>query len=187
MCQWVTRSPIELSWTAKKRPVDTHRRNYIISTSISSLLLIILCLAVTLPTSTKVHPGSKDCSFLWVSNHFNINNVSSFVWWVQDHHVYKTLGNKTLDRRFVDSFGIFGNVLVDINNVKITTSEIWIPSDDLMYLWVSTFMWSNSTPMFPLTSPRLSWQSQYRIWWGVSISKLTQRIPDPQEVPLGKH
>ena len=38
--------------------------------------------------------------------------------------MYETLGIKTLDRRFVDSFGIFGNVLVDINNVKITTSEI---------------------------------------------------------------
>ena len=56
--------------------------------------------------------------------------------------------------------------------------------NDLMYLWVSMFMWSNSTPMFPLTFPRLSWQSQYRIWWSVSISELTQRIPDPQEVLL---
>ena len=89
-----------------------------VSTSISSLLLIILCRAVTLLTSTKVQLGSKELSFLTKEN-----NTEG------DYRIY-----------------------------------IWSESVDTHYcskedLLVSRFMWSNSTPIFPSTSPRLSCQS----------------------------
>ena len=44
-----------------------------ISTSISSLLLIILCLAVTLLTSTKVQLGSKELNFLTKENNTDVD------------------------------------------------------------------------------------------------------------------
>ena len=45
----------------------------LVSTSISSLLLIILCLAVTLLTSTKVQLGSKELSFLTKENNTEVD------------------------------------------------------------------------------------------------------------------
>ena len=51
----------------------------LVSTSISSLLLIILCLAVTLLTSTKVQLGSKELSFLTKENNTGLAHLN-MVW-----------------------------------------------------------------------------------------------------------
>ena len=90
------------------------------STSISSLLLIILCLAVTLLTSTKVQLGSKELSFLTKENNTEV-----------DYHIWIYILYESVDTHYCSR-------------------------EDLL---VSRFMWSNSTPIFPSTSPRLSCQS----------------------------
>ena len=85
-------------------------------TSISSLLLIILCPAVTLLMSTRVQSGSNEVSFL-----SKYNNI-----------VCKDTADQ-IDRTSFDK-----------------------AKENLL---VSKFMWSNSTPIFPFTSPRHSYQN----------------------------
>ena len=90
-----------------------------ISTSISSLLLIILCLAVTLLTSTKLQLGSKELSFLTEKYRCGLSHLNIYI--------------------------LYESVDTD-----------YCSKEDLL---VSRFIWSNSTPIFPSTSPRLSCQS----------------------------
>ena len=85
-------------------------------TSISSLLLIILCPAVTLLMSTRVQSGSNEVSFL-----SKYNNI-----------VCKDTADQ-IDRTSFDK-----------------------AKENLL---VSKFMWSNSTPIFPFTSPRHSYRN----------------------------
>ena len=85
-------------------------------TSISSLLLIILCPAVTLLMSTRVQSGSNEVSFL-----SKYNNI---------------VCKDTADQ---------------INGTSFDKAK-----ENLL---VSKFMWSNSTPIFPFTSPRHSYRN----------------------------
>ena len=50
---------------------------------------------------------------------------------MQDQHLGETLGNKTLDRRFVDSFGIFGYICT---TVRVGNIALFQPTIYMLYL-----------------------------------------------------